>query len=88
MTSLATWGCASDFLKLLPKFKMATRVQLPNFFVGATTLKFKVRNYSNFAITFPAIWRRAGIFFRVLLKFKIATVNELFNFLWSQKLKN
>ena len=28
MTFLATWGCASDFLKMLPKFKMATRGQL------------------------------------------------------------
>ena len=28
MTFLATWGCASDFLKMLPKFKMATRSQL------------------------------------------------------------
>ena len=24
MTFLAAWGCASDFLKMLPKFKMAT----------------------------------------------------------------
>ena len=23
-----TWGCASDFLKMLPKFKMAARGQL------------------------------------------------------------
>ena len=30
MTFLATWGCASDFLKMLPKFKMATRSQLQN----------------------------------------------------------
>ena len=28
MTFLATRGCASDFLKMLPKFKMATRGQL------------------------------------------------------------
>ena len=30
MTFLATWGCASDFLEMLPKFKMATRGQLQN----------------------------------------------------------
>ena len=30
MTFLATWGCASDFLKMLPKFKMAARDQLEN----------------------------------------------------------
>ena len=28
MTFLATWGCASDFLEMLPKFKMAARGQL------------------------------------------------------------
>ena len=28
VTFLATWGCASDFLKMLPKLKMAARGQL------------------------------------------------------------
>ena len=28
MTFLGTWGCASDFLGRLPKFKMAARGQL------------------------------------------------------------
>ena len=28
MTFLATWECASDFVKMLPKFKMATGGQL------------------------------------------------------------
>ena len=27
MTFLAIWGCASNFLKILPKFEMATRGQ-------------------------------------------------------------
>ena len=31
ITFLATWGCASDFLKMLPKFKMAARGQLQIF---------------------------------------------------------
>ena len=31
MTFLATWGCASDFLKILPKFKIAARGQLQKF---------------------------------------------------------
>ena len=31
MTFLATWGCASDFLKMLPKFKMGARGQLQIF---------------------------------------------------------
>ena len=30
ITFLATWGCASDFLKMLPNFKMAARGQLQN----------------------------------------------------------
>ena len=72
MTFLATWGCARDFLKMLPKFKMATRGQLN----------------SNFAITFPMIWRCACDFFKVLWKFKMAAMHELHNFLWAQKLKN
>ena len=33
ITFLATWGCASDFLKMLPKSKMAARGQ-HNFFCG------------------------------------------------------
>ena len=32
----------------------------------------KVRYYSNFTITYPAIWRCAGYYFKVLLKFKMA----------------
>ena len=31
MTFVATWGCASDFLEMLPNFKMAARGQLLNF---------------------------------------------------------
>ena len=31
ITFLATWGCASDFVKMLQKFKMAARGQLQNF---------------------------------------------------------
>ena len=30
-TFLATWECASDFLKMLPNFKMAAIGQLQNF---------------------------------------------------------
>ena len=68
---LATWGCASDFLKTLPKFKMAARGQLQS----------EVRNYSNFTITFPTIWRCAGDFFKLLLKFKMAAPDQL-KFFW------
>ena len=47
MTFLATWGCANDFLKMLPKFKMATRGQLQK---NLWAQKLKVRNYSNFTL--------------------------------------
>ena len=38
MTFVATWGCASDFLKMLPKFIMVTKGQL-KFFLWAQKLK-------------------------------------------------
>ena len=31
ITFLATWGCGSNFLKMLPNFKMAARGQLQNY---------------------------------------------------------
>ena len=37
----------------------------------------KVRNFSNFTITFPTIWRCAGDIFKVLLKFKMAATDQL-----------
>ena len=67
----AAWGCASDFLKMLPKFKMATRGNF-NFFVGAKT-------YLNFTIAFPTICRCAGDF-KVLLELKMAATDEVHNF--------
>ena len=66
---------APYFFKMLPKFKIAARGQL-QFFVNAKTLKFNVRNYSSFTITFPTIWRCAGNFFKVLLKFKMAAADQ------------
>ena len=50
ITFLATRGYASDFLKMLPQFKMAARCQL-HFFLWAQ--KLKVRNNSHFTITLP-----------------------------------
>ena len=47
----------------------------------ASASPFKVRNYSNFTITFPTIWRFAGDFFKVLLKFKMAATDQFF-FWW------
>ena len=64
-------------------FRDATEIQngrqrsTLNFFVGAKTLKLKVRNFSNSTITFPMIWKCAGDFFKVLLKFKMAATDQL-----------
>ena len=85
MTFVATWGCASYFLEMLPNLKMAARGQLQNFL---WVQKLKERNCSNFTITFPTIWRCASDFFKVLLKFKMAAMDKLHIFLWAQKLKN
>ena len=54
-TFLATWGCASDFFKDATKIQNGRQRSTPNYFVGAKTLKLKVRNYSNFTIAFPTI---------------------------------
>ena len=61
------------------KFKMAAMDQL-HFFVSANTQKLKVRNYSNFTITFPTTWRIAGDLLKILLKFKMAATDQPFNF--------
>ena len=81
MTFLATWGCASDFFKMLPKFKMAATGQLQKILWAQ---KPEIRNYSNFTITFPTIWRCAGDIFKVVLKFKMATTDQL-HFFGSRK---
>ena len=81
MTFLATWGCASEFLKMLPNFKMAARGQLQK-------NKLKVRNFSNFIITFPTIWRCAGDFSKALLKFKMAATDQLLFFGGRKNSKN
>ena len=88
MTFLARWGGESDFLKMLPKFKMAARGQLQNF-LWAQTLKLQVRNYSNFTIILlPTIWRCAGDFFKVLLKIKEAAMGHLQLFCGHKNSKN
>ena len=57
-----------------------------NLFVGAKTLKPRLRNYSNFIITFPTIWRCAGDFhgFTEIQNGRQGTTSI---FLWAQKLK-
>ena len=63
MTFPAAWGCASDFLKILPKYKMTARGQLQKN-LWAQKLLNLVRNYSNFTITFPTIWKCEGDLFQ------------------------
>ena len=70
-----------EFCKL--NFKDSITIQngrqksTPNFFVGANTIKLKVRSYSIFSVTFLIIWRSAGDFFKVLIKFKRAATDQL-----------
>ena len=87
MTFLATWGYASDFLEMLPKFQMAARGRLQIVLSAQKLQNLKVGNYSNFTVTFPTIWSCASDFFKVLLKFKIAAMDKLHIFLSAQKLK-
>ena len=84
MTFLATWGCASDFFSDATKIQNGRQRSTLKFVAGAKTLKLKVRNYSNFTITFPMIWKCAGDFLKVLLKFKMAATDQ-FNFLGGVK---
>ena len=69
-------GIANDFLKMLPKFKMAARGRL-QIFLWAQKLQNLVANYSN-------LWRCASDFFKVLLKFKMAAMDKLHIFLWAK----
>ena len=57
-------GMCKWFYKDTTKIQNARQRSTPKFFVGAKTLKIKVRNYSNYPITFPTIWRCAGDFFK------------------------
>ena len=74
-------------------FKDATKIQngrqspTPKNVVGAKTRKLKVRNYSNFTITFSTIWS-TGDFFNVLLKFKMAATDQLQFFRGRKNSKN
>ena len=52
MTFVATWGCASDFLEMLRKFKMAARGQL-NFFVGQKLQNLKKKIIQMLLSHFP-----------------------------------
>ena len=54
---------------------MAARGQLKKI-LRMQNSKLKVKNYSNFTITFPTIWRCAGAFCKVLLKCKMAATDQ------------
>ena len=63
------------FIKDATKIQNGRQRSTPKTFVGAKTLK--VRNYSNFTITFPTIWRCAGDISKALLKFKMVDTEQL-----------
>ena len=68
---------------MLQKIKIATT---PYNFLWAQ--KLKVRNNSNFTVTFLTIWRCAGDLFELLLKLKMTAADQVRNFLWAQKSRN
>ena len=79
ITFLATWGCASDFSKMLSKLKMAASGQ-HQFFYGRENSKTLSRKLFKLP-AFPTIWRCASDFFKALLKLKMAAMDKLF-FVW------
>ena len=80
------WRCAGDFLKVLPKFKMAATDQL-NFFGGRENSKNLFGQFFlNFNITFLASWGCARHFFKMIQNFKMAARGQFQKFLWAQKL--
>ena len=70
--------CASEFLKLLPEFQMATTEQFLNFLCAQKNLKTYSQKLFKFYFTFPMILRCAGDTFKVLPKFKMVNTNQLF----------
>ena len=85
---LATWGCASDFLKMLPNFKMAARGQLQIFLWAQKLQNLKLEIIQILLSHSPQYGDVQVIFFKVLLKFKMAAMDKLHIFLWAQKLEN
>ena len=76
MTFLATWGCANDFLKMLPKFKLSARGQLQkNLWVQK--LKNPKSEIIQILLSHPPPYGDAGDIFKVLLKFKMAATDQL-----------
>ena len=85
ITFLATCGCANDFLKMLPKFKITARSQLQNFL-----LVQKLENFSSEIIQIlPSHSPQYGDVQVILLRFFCDSKwppQMNFNFLRSQKL--
>ena len=72
MTFLVSWGCASDFLAILPKKKL--QKLFGQFFL----------TFQNHVL---AKWGCASDFLKTLPKFKMAARGQLQFFLWAQNSK-
>ena len=72
ITFLATWGCASDFLKILLKFKMVARDQLQIFLWAQLINNFKSEIIQILRSHSPRYRDVQVTFLKVLLKFKMA----------------
>ena len=71
MTFLATWGCASDFLKMLTQFKIAAKVNSKKI-CGRKNLKSEI-----IQILLSDSPPYGDDFFKVLLKFKMAATDQI-----------
>ena len=79
ITFLATWGCASDFLKMLPKLKMAARGELQSF-LWAQKLQNLKSEIIQILLSHPPRRGDVQVFFKVLLIFKMAAMDKLYFF--------
>ena len=75
------WRCASDFFKVLLKFKMGAMDKLHIFLWEQKTEKLKSVIIHIVQSHYPP----SGNVHVILLKFKMATTNQLLKYLWPQK---
>ena len=84
MTFLAAWGYASDFLGMLPKFKMAERCQR-QFFLWVQKLQNLKSEIIQILLSHSQDMDMYKWFFKVLLKFKMAAMDKPYFFVVGAK---
>ena len=85
-TFLATWECASDFIKMLSKWPPEVYFK---FFCGLKNSETQILLIFLILLSHsPRYGDVQVIFLLVLLKFKMAATDQLHNFLWTHKLRS